>query len=241
LAAMTFTGTLLEKLRQPGDTATFRFSRPPEYRFEAGQSFSITIPSADGPLEHRFSHADSPTEGHTELTTRLTGSPFKNALDALPLGGEATFNGPAGHFLIRCQEPKLAFLSGGVGITPVRSMLRYLADTGGTGRIPGQEIVLFYGCMTEDGILYREEMDEFASVVPGLRLVYVITEATEGWRGHHGFINADIVQGELGDASAWTYYVVGPPPMVAAMERVMGLLQIPEAQIVKESFAGYTS
>ena len=83
---MTFTGTLLEKIERTPDAKSFRFSRPPEYRFEAGQSYGVTIPSPDGPLTHVFSHADSPTEAFTELTTRLTGSPFKNALDALPVG-----------------------------------------------------------------------------------------------------------------------------------------------------------
>ena len=98
MTSMTFTGTLLEKIKRTADSASFRFSRPPEYRFEAGQSYSITIPSPDGPLEHRFSHADSPTEPFTELTTRLTGSPFKNALDSLPIGRRGHFRGPAGRF-----------------------------------------------------------------------------------------------------------------------------------------------
>jgi ferredoxin-NADP reductase len=241
MTAMTFTGTLLEKIRRGGDTASYRFSRPPEYRFEAGQSFSLTILSLAGPLEHRFSHADSPTEGHTELTTRLSGSPFKNALDALPLGAEATFQGPSGRFLFRFEEPEIAFLVGGVGITPVRSMLRYLADTGGPGRISGQELVLLYGCMTETGIIYREELDALARVIPGLRVVYVITDPPEGWQGYRGFINSEIVQTELGDAANWTHYIVGPPPMVTAMERVMESLRVPEAKIVKESFVGYAS
>jgi ferredoxin-NADP reductase len=241
MSSMTFTGTLLEKIRRSDNTASYRFSRPPEYRFEAGQSFSITIASPLGPLEHRFSHADSPTEGFLELTTRLSASPFKNALEALPLGAEATFQGPSGRFVFRFEEPRIAFLVGGVGITPVRSMLRYLADTGGAGREEGQGLVLLYGCVTESGIIYRDELDGLARVIPGLRMVYVIADPTEDWRGHRGFITAEIVQAELGDAETWTYYIVGSPPMITAMERVMERLRIPEAHIVKEGFAGYAS
>jgi ferredoxin-NADP reductase len=241
MAPMTFTGTLLEKLRRTDDSASFRFSRPPEYHFEAGQSYSITIPSPDGPLEHRFSHADSPTEPHTELTTRMTGSPFKKALDALAPGADATFRGPSGRFLFRYSHPRLAFLVGGVGITPVRSMLRYLADTGGAGRVPEQQLVLFYGCSTEAGIVYREELDEFARTIPGFRLVYVISAPIKSWTGLQGHITFEIVRSELGDDSSWIYYIVGPPPMVAAMEEITGLMQVPQADIVKESFAGYAS
>jgi ferredoxin-NADP reductase len=241
MTPMTFTGTLLEKIKRTPDSASFRFSRPPEYHFEAGQSYSITIPSPEGPLEHRFSHADSPTEGYTELTTRLTGSTFKNVLDALPLGAEATFRGPNGRFLFRYSDPRLAFLVGGIGITPVRSMLRYLADTGGAGRVPEQQVVLLYGCSTEAGIVYREELDELARTIAGLRVVYVVSTPTDSWTGHRGRITAEVVRSELGGGSSWVYYLVGPPPMVAAMEEITGNMQIPREDIVKESFAGYDS
>jgi ferredoxin-NADP reductase len=241
MTATTFTGTLLEKIPRGADTATFRFSRPGDYTFQAGQFYRIIVPSPYGPLEHVFSHADSPTEEHVELTTRLTGSQFKNALDGLPLGTEVIIEGPFGRFLFRYQDPKIAFLTGGIGITPVRSILRYLTDTGGAGRVPGQEIVLFYGCMTEGGIIYQEELEEYARRVPGLRLVYVITNPAEGWKGHKGFITADTVRAELAEPQAWTYYIVGPPPMITAMQKVVDELGIPESQLVTESFAGYTS
>ena len=239
--SMTFNGTLVERIDRTADSASFRFSRPSEYRFEAGQWFSITIPSPQGPLQHIFSHADSPTEKWTELTTRLTGSDFKLALCDLPLGGSAVFNGPAGHFVFRYQEPKLAFLVGGIGITPVRSMLRYLMDTGGAGRVTGQELVLFYGCMSEDAIVYREELDEIAAALPGLRVVYVITEPAPDWTGRSGFVTAQMLREELGDPREWTFYVVGPPAMIKAMDSVTELLQVDSTRIVKENFAGYGS
>ena len=241
MSSQTFTGTLLERIQRAADTASFRFTRPPEYRFEAGQSFLLTIPSQDGPLTHCFSHADSPRESHTELTTRLTGSPFKNALEALLPGAAATFKGPDGRFVFPYEASKVAYLVGGIGITPVRSILRYLVDTHGAGRTPAQEIVLFYGCMTEDAIVYREEIDQFARVLPGLRAVYVITEPSPGWKGHTGFMTSEMVRSELGDVHDWTFFTVGPPPMIAAMDKLAGALAIPEARLVKESFAGYAS
>jgi len=239
MASMTFSGTLIERIDRTADSTSFRFSRPPEYRFEAGQSFSITIPSPQGELQHVFSHADAPTEEWTELTTRITGSDFKCALDALPIGGKASFTGPAGRFVFRYQEPRVAFLVGGVGITPVRSMLRYLMDTGGAGRADGQELVLIYGCLTEHAIIYQRELDELSASLPGLRVVYVITEPGPDWKGRSGYVTAEILQEELGDPGEWTYYVVGPPAMIDAMDRVTGLLKVDSTRIVKENFAGY--
>jgi ferredoxin-NADP reductase len=241
MAAMTFASTLLEKIPRSSDTTSYRFSRPPEYTFKAGQWYTIAIPSAAGPLDHHFSHADSPTESFVELTTRLTGSEFKNTLDALPLGAEVEIMGPYGAFLFGYETPRIAFLTGGIGVTPVRSMLRYLADTEGAGRIEGQELVVFYGSMTEDGIVYKEEFDEFERKIAGLRVIHVITNPTEGWKGYGGFINADIIRTELAEPRAWTYYIVGPPPMITAMDKVMGQLEISKDRIVVESFAGYTS
>lgn len=238
---MTFTGSLLDKIVRTADATSFRFSRPSDYLFQPGQHYGITLATPAGPLTHRFSHADSPTEPFIELTTRLTGSPFKDALDALPLGGTATFEGPAGQFLFRPDAPRIVFLVGGIGITPVRSMLRYLADTAGTGTIDGQEIVLLYGCMTEQEIIYRDELDRFAQTLPGLRVVYVITEPTDEWRGRSGFITAAMIAEELQHAPHWFYYIVGPPPMIAAMQEVTERLGVPEAQVAKESFAGYDS
>ena len=241
MAAMTFTSKLLEKIVRSKDTTSYRFSRPPEYSFKAGQWFTIAIPSPEGILDHHFSHADSPTESFIELTTRLTGSAFKNALNALPLGAEVEIQGPYGSFLFAYDKPRIAFLTGGIGVTPVRSMLRYLADTNGEGRAPDQELVIFYGSVTEDGIVYKEEFDEFERVIPRLRVIHVITNPGETWKGYRGFITQEVIEAELAEPNTWTYYIVGPPPMVVAMNKLMEQLAIPAEQIVVESFAGYQS
>ena len=241
MAVMTFTSSLLEKIPRLADTSSFRFSRPSEYTFEAGQFFSITLQTPEGPLTHSFSHADSPTEPWVELTTRLTGSPFKNALDSLAVGAPAEIDGPYGKFLFEYDEPRIAFLTGGVGLTPVRSILRYLVDTGGARRAAGQQIVLVYGSMTEDGILYRDQIEACAEALPGLRVVHVITKPTPEWQGHAGFITSDVVTAELGDPKDWKYYIVGPPPMIDAMWKVMDALEIPHPRVTVEGFAGYPS
>jgi len=241
MAPMTFTSKLLEKIQRLPDTSSFRFWRPPEYTFAAGQFFSLTLKSSDGPLVHYFSHADSPTEQQIELTTRMTGSPFKQALTALSVGDEAKIDGPHGRFLFQPQAPRIAFLTGGIGLTPVRSMLRYLVDTERRGCIDGQQLILIYGSMTEDGILYKEEVEEFARTIPGFRVVHVITKPSPSWQGYAGFITSDVVKAELGDPEDWKFYIVGPPPMIDAMWKVMDALAIPKEQIMVEGFTGYVS
>ncbi|MGI5939937.1 MAG: ferredoxin--NADP reductase [Thermoleophilia bacterium] len=241
MSPMAFKATLLEKITRSSDTSSYRFSQDPEYTFTAGQWYTISIPAGEGSLDHHFSHADSPTESFIELTTRLTGSEFKNALDALPVGTEVEIRGPYGSFVFAYEAPRIAFLTGGIGITPIRSMLRYLADTDEKGRVAGQELVMFYGSMTEDGIVYEAELAELEKKIAGLRIVHVITNPTESWQGYRGFITADIIQAELDAPETWNYYVVGPPPMIKAMDKVMEQLGIPEKQKTVESFSGYAS
>ena len=72
-------------------------------------------------------------------------------------------------------------------------------------------------------------------------MIHVITKPTETWKGYGGFITADTIRAELPDPSEWTYYIVGPPPMITAMRKVMDQLEIPPSQTVIESFEGYES
>ncbi|MCX8033267.1 MAG: FAD-dependent oxidoreductase [Thermoleophilia bacterium] len=238
MTAQTYVTSLLDKVTRAADTKSFRFARPTGYTFTAGQFLQLIL-STEPNLVHAFSHADSPTEAHIEVTTRLTGSEYKNALDALPLGAEVQIKGPYGKFVFAYDRPRVAFLTGGIGITPVRSMLKYLVDTGGAERVPGQQIVLFYGSRTVDGIVYREELEQFASQLAGFRLVHVISQPEAGWEGHVGHITAHLIRSEIDFASTWTYYVVGPPGMVAAMDKVLDELGVPSEQRVTEQFAGY--
>ena len=75
---------------------TFRLRRPEGYVFRPGQFFQLTIDTREGEQSHYFSHADAPDDSATEFTTRLTGSAYKDALLALPLGSQVRFRGPMG-------------------------------------------------------------------------------------------------------------------------------------------------
>jgi ferredoxin-NADP reductase len=238
---MTFATTLTEKRALTPGICAFRFLRPDTYEFAAGQWFVITIPSGDGPLTKHFTHSSSPTEPFLEFTTRLTGSQFKNALDALPPGAEVQMEGPFGTFVLREGVDRVAFLTGGIGVTPVRSILRYLADTQDSVATPLPETVVFLGNMSEETITFGDEFEALAAALPGTRVVHVLSEPSEHWLGHRGYISADIVSEELAAPGSWTYYVSGPPPMVEAMRSLLGAFDIPRKQMVLENFEGYAS
>ena len=112
----TFPSKFLEKIPQVGDIVSFRLERPEGYQYQAGQWLVITFAHPPGePSAHHFSHSNSPTEPVLEFTTRLRGSEFKDALDALPVGAEVELEGPYGSFTLPEEVERVAFLTGGIG------------------------------------------------------------------------------------------------------------------------------
>jgi len=235
MAKMKFETRLLEKMPRVADIASFRFQRPPAYEFAAGQWSVITIAPRGGERQtHHFTHSSSPTEPFLELTTRLRGTPFKNALDALPLGAEVTMEGPQGYFTLRPQDEHSVFLTGGIGITPVRSMLRSLADEGKDRRL-----TLFYANRDQDNIAFREELEELDGSLSGLEIVHVLGEAGPEWQGPKGRIDAALLHDRLETLSGLRFYLSGPPPMVEAMRDLLRLESVPLEAVVLERFDGY--
>ena len=117
---VTFTGS-----ESPcASTGVFRFSRPPGYSYVAGQYVSLTLETREGRQTKSFSHCDAPGDAETEVLTRLTGSAFKDALAALHPGDLVTMSGPFGRLVLPEGVDRAAFLVGGVGITPMRSIVR---------------------------------------------------------------------------------------------------------------------
>lgn len=234
MKSMTFSTRLVDKIPRAEGVKTFRFDRVRQYEFEAGQWFVLTIPDGDAYLTKHFTHSSSPTEGYLDFTTRLTGSEFKTALDGLPLGTEVEVEGPFGAFTLREDAQRVAFLTGGIGITPVRSILRYLTDGG-----PDIDVALLYGNKDQDSIAFRLELESFESELPRLRVAHVLTDPQPGWEGHRGYIRDEILQAEIGEGRDWVYYISGPPAMVATLKQVLSDRGIDRRQIVMENFEGY--
>lgn len=210
------------------DVATFRFTRPVGYEFTPGQYFGLALETADGRQSETFSHCSAPHDEYLELTTRLTGSPYKVALLRLQPGATAWVTGPGGRLRLPETADKVAFLVGGVGITPVRSILR---DARQRGRVFADALLLF-GNRDADCVPFEAEFLSMGDI--GVRMVVCYEQPPIGWTGESGFITAEMVRGYLDPADGRPFVVAGPPVMVAAMERVLDDLTIvPERRLVE--------
>ena len=250
MASIIFSTRFAEKIPRAGDIVSFRFGRPDDYRYTAGQWHVVTIPATPEPLTHHFTHSSSPTEPYLEFTTRMRGTEFKNALAALAPGTLVQMEGPYGTFTLDAamsdgaaaairgaQESRrrpLVFITGGIGITPVRSILRWQMDSG-----VAWPAVLLYTNSGEDAIAFREELDTMAEALPDLKVVYVVSRPSPAWIGRQGHIDAGMLAEELDDIAAPLYYVSGPPSMVQSLRDILVGQGVDRESIKTERFEGY--
>ncbi len=233
-----FDSELAEVIQRTPTVKSFRFPiRAKGVRYRAGQFFYLTIKVRGADALHHFSISSSPTDkGYVEFTKRITASDFSQALDVLKPGDWANLQGPGGAFTLSRKFIKLAFLSGGIGITPLRSMIRYVTHK----KLP-YDIVLLYGNGTTEEIVFREELEEFAADNPRLRIVHVLSGADvpRNWQGKTGHIDTTLVREIVPDYRNRLFYLSGPPKMVLALSQQLSGLNLAGEQIRLDSFTGY--
>lgn len=211
------------------DVAEFEFQRPPGYEFAAGQWFRLTLETAEGEQTKTFSHASAPHEPTLLMATRLSESAFKRALAKLDVGDSVRIQGPGGRLALPAGAMRAVFLTGGVGITPVRSLLKARA----IGEIPLDDVLVVYGSRVAECVLYVDDLRELQPL--GVRTVQVIEQPAPDWAGETGFIDAAVVRRHLGSVEDRPFVVTGPPPMVAAMQGVLDDLGVaPELRFVEQ-------
>ncbi|HEV8601381.1 MAG TPA: RnfABCDGE type electron transport complex subunit D, partial [Patescibacteria group bacterium] len=223
------------------NTVSFWFEPLKKMNFTAGQFLEWTVahrkPDLRG-FRRWFTIAASPSENMLMLTTKFSekSSSFKQALKDIKPGDEITATGPDGEFVLpKATQEKLVFIAGGIGITPFRSMVKYLLDTN-----QSQPIVLMYSNRTAADIAFRPVWEE-AQKKFGLKAVYTITdEVPKDWQGRVGFIDPKMIKEEVPDWQERTFYVSGPEPMVQAFVKMLAGMGIADKKIRRDYFPGYT-
>lgn len=215
-------------------TKTFTLERPAALDYRPGQFFFINIPRESGKwLEHHFSFSSSPTEENVEFTTRITGHEFKRCMDELEIGTEVRLAGPEGGFVLSPDMRKVAYVCGGIGITPARSTVRWALDTEAD-----VDIVVLRAERDQAGAAFIEEFSAIDS--PRVRVVNVLSSPEPEWSGRSGRIDANVVREELPDWSQRDFFVSGSLPMVTAIRgMLLDGVGVEPRRIKTEEFPGY--
>ncbi|MFA5039332.1 MAG: FAD-dependent oxidoreductase [Candidatus Omnitrophota bacterium] len=228
---------LIDIVSHGADVKSFRFALKEDVFFRPGQYLVLTLPLEGRTVSKAFSISSSPTEkGFIQFTKKLSQSPFSMALEALRRGESCHIRFPLGNFTFYGQFPRVAFLVGGIGITPVRSIFRYAADLN-----LASSAILLYSSRSPEYLIFREELSAAQKANPNLKVIYTLTECFQDVEGcRKGYIDEDMVKQEIGDYAERVFYSCGPPAMVDAMRRMLNRkLSVPQDQIVTEDFVGY--
>jgi len=221
-------------LSRTRDVLSVRFARPRDFDYQPGQYMFITLRSKGEQKTKHLTISSSPTEDFLEVTKRLTGHEFSNALGAAKAGDRVMIRGPYGDFTFQGEHDRVCMLSGGIGITPLRSMIRYSTDKGLSARI-----VLLYSNSHEDEIVFGDDLESMARQNPNLNVVNTITKPSPAWKGLKGRIDRDMIVREVPDYANHVFFTSGPRKMVDAILALLKDLGLPENQIKQEYFPGY--
>jgi glycine betaine catabolism B len=233
---MKFETYLKEIIPRTYNVTSFRFPRPTELNYKAGQFFFITLKKEGEEMKKHFSFSSSPTEKtHIEFTKKLSDSDFSNGLKALKEGDWARIDAPYGKFTFEGEHQKIGLRAGGIGITPFKSICQYCTDMH-----LDTKITLLYGNRTENDIAFRKELETLQRNNKNLKVVFTLNEADSNWKGSTGLINVDMIKKEIPDYEETKFYTCGPPRMVEIMEKLVAQLGLPKTQLKREYFTGYT-
>lgn len=235
-----YTIKLTQKDEVANGTMAFHFEKPEGFEFRAGQFCDITLvnpPETDEEGNTRgFSIIVAPYEDDVAVATRLRDTAFKRVLRELPIGSEVQFDAPYGDFTLHKTETTPAvFLIGGIGVTPVRSMISQATHDKTT-----HKLTLLHANRTPADAPFAADFERFAAENPNFTYVPVATDsAPEGWQGEHGRVDADMIKKYVPDLSTPIFYLSGPQGMVKSMRQLLIEIGANEDNIRTEEFDGY--
>jgi ferredoxin-NADP reductase len=232
---------LKEKIRVAPDIYDFIFTHSRHFAFIPGQYMEWTLgharPDSRG-VRRYFTLASAPTEKTLRLGVKFAprSSSFKEAMLGMDTGDEIVAAQLAGDFVLpRDPRQKIVLIAGGVGVTPFRSMIKYLLDT--RQRRP---VTLFYANKNVEDIVYKDVFDR-AQHELGIQVVYTVTEADHfpaSWSGATGRITPQLIKSKVPDYRRCIFYISGPKGMVDSFKESLDKMHIRSSQIKTDFFSG---
>jgi len=227
-----------EKIVRTPTTTSFRFSPEKPLVFLPGQFVRVIFNEqvvSDQSMNKCLSLSASPRKPWIEVTKRLTESAFSQRLNGLQQGESVLLQGPMGSCVFREEYTRICFLVGGIGITPVMSMLEYLPE-----KKSPVSLTLFYSNRNEEDIAFQNELTILQRGNPFLTIIYTITDCRPKTAHYeYGPITPSMLTRHLSDPSGYVFFIFGPPKMVSAMKTVCGEIGCQSLALKTETFTGY--
>lgn len=210
----------------------------PHYSYQPGQfQFLTFLREGDLPVEeHHWTISSSPTEVDFVSSTIKKLGDFTSTIEKTKPGDRAIVHAPFGRFSYTYypEEKDLVFIAGGIGITPLRSMLKHMQDTGAS-----KEVLLLYANSSREDIVFYDELAAMEQGAhPHLRVVHVLENAPDDWTGETGKIDKKLIRQYTEPNKPETgFYLCGPPGLVSSSLGTLKSLGIEDNRIHTEIFS----
>jgi len=216
---------------------SFRFKPQEPLGFTPGQFLKLLFDKDNlnnQNLNKYLSFSSSPEKEYIEVTKRLSQSEFSQKLISLEPGQAVVFKAPLGNCTYKKEYKKIAFLIGGIGITPVVSIIEYIAK-----KNLDTDVILLYSNRTEEEIIFHPELDKWANN-SNINMIYTVTDIKPvNTAFNFGKIDKNMVTDKIKDFSERIFFIFGPPGMCKAMNNICMDLNVTREQIKTEKFIGY--
>jgi predicted ferric reductase len=203
------------------------------FHFEPGQFAWITVGKSPFAItRHPFSISSSAEKAERVALSIKAAGDFTREIGQLKPGATAYLDGPHGAFTIdRHDGPGFVFIGAGVGITPLMSMLRTMAD-----RNDPRPCYLFFGNREWEGVAFREEIEELKGRL-NLKVMHVLSRPPEGWEGNEGRISAAVLARHLPERyQRLQYFICGSDSMMDATEEALIHFGVSKRRVHTERF-----
>jgi len=223
-------------------TMAFYFEKPPGFAYVAGQAgdWILQHPAKTDKEGNKrsFTLASAPYEEDLFFATRLRETAFKEDLQSTDLGSQVDFDGPWGELTLH-DDPAVpaVFLTGGIGVTPFRSIvLQWAHDQ------LEHSLFLFYSNRRPEDAAFVDELQAVAKQRAKFTFLPTMTEMEKSkmpWSGAQGYIDQAMLRRSLTDLNRPIYYLSGPPKMVESMQKLLTDSGVKQERVRTESFDGY--
>jgi hypothetical protein len=212
---------------------TFRLARPESFGFEAGQFLTVRV-LVDGQPYVRCYSISSPPEatGYLEISVKRQGLVSGTLHATLRPGSQLHVKPPAGRFTYPAGDDRpVVLIAGGVGITPLLSMLRH-----GAAADPGRPITLLYSARGRRELAFWDELAWLSRRHAHIRLVGTVTEPGSDWQDRVGRIDQALIANYVPNARHSVFLMCGPLEMIDAIGSALRAMGVPESQVRSEVF-----
>ncbi|MCZ6834369.1 MAG: FAD-binding oxidoreductase [Planctomycetota bacterium] len=219
---------------------TFRFVEPANgvipFHYLPGQFLRLVLEIDGKPVKRAYTIASTPTRNrYLEITVKREEHGLVSGYlhERVNVGDVINITAPAGTFTFTGSEhDSIVLIGGGVGVTPLMSVVRELTDIGWD-----KEIYFLLSCRNRDEFIFREELEYLQERNPNLRLVVTLSREPEDLKGfHHGRITKELIANSIPGIANRSVHLCGTPQMADSIKEMLTELGVPSSEIKIEAF-----